>query len=205
MMRVCASLCRQGLVAVGLLVLGSGCASTARITWDTPTAQPRQDMTVYVKPTQYSGANTTVGKHTFTVFALPVGSISAHRPVDECVTKAVADGIRSAGYDVKTSVEPPPNAAVVQPVLSKFNYWSYSWFWPLFFEGGKVSLDLEGGTSGAVTWNKTYDASSFWLTPVGAFGFDSAIKGDMTKIVVEIQKDTGSTEFREAITVKKEQ
>ena len=117
-------------------------------------------------------------------------------------TGAVVDGFRSAGYDVKMSATPGANEIVVQPVLIKFNYWSYSWVWPIFFEGDGIALDLETQKGDSAPLTKSYKAGSFWATPLGAFGFDGKIRGDMSEIVQKIHDDARSPEFRSAIGAK---
>lgn len=186
--------------AVVLVVLGTGCVSSSTIDWRQPPALASKGKVVYVRPTQYGGVNTMVGKHTFTVFALPVGSIAAHRPVDECTTKAVMDAVTAAGYEARPSSEAPSGVRQLQPTLGRLSYWSYSWFWPLFLEGGGVDLQLSlVDPAGASMWRDSYSARSLWVTPGGAFGFDTAIRGDMTKVVSDIQQKVAARPFEDAL------
>ena len=192
------------LVAVAATVMScsTGCQSTADISWDKPPQSQAMNKTVYVKKTEYNGANTTVGNHTWTVFALSGPAILASRQVDERVTKAVHDAYTAAGYTVLDAVEAPANAVIVTPTLLKFHYWSYSWLWPIFIDGGGIRLDvMVESKPGKTLWQKSYDASSFWVTPVACYGFDGKIKGNLTEIVGKIAEDAKSQEVQTAINV----
>lgn len=177
-------------VAAVAMCCSTGCQSAARISWDNPTQSKPLDKTVYVKKAKYDGKNTIVGKHTFTLFAIPIMSIDADQPVDDCVTKAVRDVYARAGYNVVDSVDAPANSAIVTPTVTKFHYSSYSWFWPLFLTGGDIQMDVAvKSKSGQTLWQKSYVTSSSRTTFGGCYGFDGAIKDDMTKIVSKMSVD----------------
>jgi len=178
----------------------TGCVSVATVGWDKPPAKGFKSGQIYLDKTYYSGANTTVGKHTFTVFAIPVGAIAANRPVDESVNSAIIDALTAAGYEVKPASEAPKGATLLKPTVNKFNYWSYMYLWPFFLDGGGIELDLALSDGiGQRLWSHECSASSFWISPFGAYGFDSAIKSDMNDVVKEITTETMAAKFQNLV------
>ena len=195
---------RRGLVALvglaGLVLIVSGCASTARVAWEKPSVTGSQQGPLYVTPVAAPDGGQKVGHHTFTVFALPVMDIRPSRPIGQSVAEAVHDGLAAAGYDVKPASAAPQGTPVVAPTLGKFHYWSYSWLWPVFLQGGGITLDLlVKGEGGAAIRQETLSARSFWPTLGGSYGFSSAIKGDMTSIVEQVRQKASSAAFRGAV------
>lgn len=177
-------------IAAVAICCSTGCQSTASISWDKPGQSKPLNKTVYVKKAKYDDNNSIVGKHTFTLFAIPIMSIDADQPVDECVTKAVRDVYARAGYNVVDSADAPANSAIVTPKVTKFHYWSYSWLWPLFLTGGDIQMDVAvESKSGQALWQKSYMTSSSRMTFFACFGFDGAIKEDMTQIVNKMATD----------------
>ena len=85
------------------LSIASGCQQYAKITWDPPKSRAAEkqgqlvvgDLSTLNRKWELwegkPGSKATIGKHTFTVFALPVGNINAHEstPVKESFDKAV--------------------------------------------------------------------------------------------------------------------
>jgi hypothetical protein len=148
-------------------------------------------------------ANTdVVGKHTFTLFAIPVSDIRADSYLDESLYSLISDALAAAGYQTSKAKEGCGCEAPLKlvPELSKLNYWSYMWFWPLMFEGGGVDLrvrlvDADGNT----LWRSSGDAGSFWLTPFGAWGFESALNGDLSKTAEELADEFRTPAFRQAL------
>ena len=181
-------------VATVAMCCSTGCQSAASISWNKPTQSKALNKTVCIKKAEWgdgvSGDSAVVGKHTFTVFAIPVSRIAANRPIDECVTEAAADVYTRAGYTVVDSAESSADVAIVAPTLTKFNYWSYSWLWPLFITGGGIQMDVAvESKSGQTLWRNSYQASSHRVTFGTCDGFDSAIRGDLTQIVNKMSAD----------------
>jgi len=150
---------------------------------------------VYVKRAEWNhssfGDNSSVGNHTFTVFAIPVSRIESVEPIDESITEAVEDIYKSAGFTVKNASEAScDEAAIISPTIDKVHYWSYSWLYPLFIKGGGIRLRVRADTkNGKSLWSYNYDASSLRCSLVACFGFDSEIKSDMTKITPQMVAD----------------
>ena len=103
---------RATVVAAGCCGLSAGCVSSARIAWAKPYEEARLGQTVYLASVdRTSGARDAVGRHTWSLFALPGHTISSEgETVDARVVKAIADAITTAGYDVKPASEAPANA-----------------------------------------------------------------------------------------------
>lgn len=188
-----------------LLMVATGCQSMTKITWDVPPTSPGEKRPLTVGkvakyPGHFKSGPNTVGRHTFTVFAIPVGEIFSQNGIEERVNKAVTDALRAANYDVAFKSQPPPGQPWLSGILLKFKYWSYSWFWPVMFDGGKIQLTLQLKNPASETvWTHGFTSSSSWVTFGSAHGYDSNIRSAMTKLVLEIKQAVLSDEFREAL------
>jgi len=194
--------------------LAAGCQTHAKITWDPPkTASVEKRTRLAVgdlsqlnrkwelwegKP----GSKATIGKHTLTVFALPIANISANdeTPVKESFDKAVRVALAAAGYDLVDSSQSPGNSAVLRGEVNRCWWWSYMWFWPVIIQGGQneVTLFLET-SSGKELWKRKFSRAEPGFAVVGSYGFDLMIKWSMSKLVNDIVRACSSDEFKSAL------
>jgi hypothetical protein len=195
-------------------LLAAGCQTHAKITWDPPkTASVEKRTGLAVgdlsqlnrkwelwegKP----GSKATIGKHTLTVFALPIANISANddTPVKESFDKAVRVALAAAGYDLVESSQSPGNSPVLRGEVNRCWWWSYTWLWPLTVQGGQneVTLYLET-RDGKLLWKRTFARSEPGFAFVGSYGFDLMIKWSMTKLVRDISQACSSEPFKSAL------
>jgi len=134
----------------------------------------------------------SIGCHTWSLFAIPGPDIQAiDRRVDLAVTDAVQDAFKAAGYAVRPHTEALPGTPVVTPSVLKFKYWSYTFFWPITFQGGGVEVGVGVSTDGLnVMERKRFSSSSpFWVRFFEACGFEGAVHDDMTQIIREIKDE----------------
>ncbi len=143
-----------------------------------------------------------IGKHTVTVFALPLGSIATHKstPLKKSFGAAVTDALEAAGYELVPASEAPADALVLRGEVNACWWWSYFYFWPVVVQGGenKVTLFLET-RDGITLWKHKFSRIAPGVTPGGAFAFDLMIKWSMTKLVQDIVRECSSEEFKAAL------
>jgi len=192
-------------VLAGLVVIMcTGCQSMTRISWDVPSTDPgKKGEIIATNLAEYGDdfcSPNTVGKHTFTLFAIPVSDIRSRNSIEEGVGKAIQDAIVAANYDVVLVTEPPKGKPCLSGTVDRFYYYSYMWFWPLMFEGGKIQVTLVlTSPQGKEVWGRSFVSSSFWATPGGAFGYDAKIRKAMTKLLADIQDEVLSEDFKAAL------
>ena len=102
----------SSIVLCAALAVLSGCQQCARIDWDKPEVACQDATPLYVGELCVdkrgggiwgSGAEgESIGKHTFTVFAIPVGNINAHpdTPLKPSIDRAMREALTAAGYDL---------------------------------------------------------------------------------------------------------
>lgn len=196
-----------------ILAAGGGCQHYAKITWDPPASVAAEEKTPLAvadlaelkrkggiwdrKPTE-----TVIGKHTVTVFALPLGSINTDQstPLKQSFAAAVRDALEAAGYELVPASEAPEDAPILRGEVNTCWWWSYFYFWPLVVQGGqnKATLVLET-RDGAPLWRREFSRIEPGMTPGGAFAFDLMIKWSMTKLVRDIVRECSSEEFKAAL------
>lgn len=176
--------------AVWVALFMTGCQTSVPISWTAPQSEPANGKTVYLR--QASSVGGAIGCHTWTLFAIPGPEIrAADRGVDEAVTDAVQDAFKAAGYIVRPYTEAPPGSPVVAPSVQKFDYWSYTYLWPITFQGGRVEIGVKVDKDGqGVRGERTFCSSSpFWVRFMVACGFEGAVHDDMTRIVREMKDE----------------
>lgn len=190
-------------------LLAAGCQSSARIAWDPPKAAPSEKSVLYVgdlaaldRHDAVWGSATngeSIGKHTFTVFAIPVGNINAdpETPVQPSFDHATRDALKAAGYELRPAAEAPKGAPILKGEVRQCQFWSYSWFWPVFVQGGdvKVALRFENA-DGTSPWSKEFHGSGPGMGFVGSFGFDTMVKTAMNGMVSDITSEFAKPEVR---------
>lgn len=177
-------------VAASAALFLAGCQTNVPISWTSPPSDTAKGKTIYMRPT--SGEGSSIGRHTWSLFAFSGPDIrSVDRSVDLAVTDAVQDAFEAAGYAVRPHTEAPPGTPVVTPAVQSFDYWSYTYFWPITFQGGGVEVGVGVETDGLnVRENKHFRSSSpFWVRFLVAGGFEGAVRDDMTQIVREIKNE----------------
>jgi hypothetical protein len=204
------------LIAVWLLACGTGCQTYARIAWDPPKpmegrqkqvlivgdlAQLRRQAQLY----ESDPDEACIGKHTFTVFALPVGDIHprSNTPIKQSFDHAIRTALTAAGYELSEAAAGSPDSPVLRGEVNACWWWSYSYFWPVVVQGGenKVTLYLED-RAGTVLWKKQFSRIEPGIGGGGAYGFDLMIKWSMTKLLQDIVQETSSDTFMAALARK---
>ena len=185
------------------VVLGAltGCQTNARIAWNTPDAEDGPSRDVAASDlAQYSKSSNVVGKHTFTLFAIPLVPINSDTPIDEAVAEAVVDAMETANYNVILMDEPPADAPYLTGTVKKFRYWSYMWLWPLMIEGGAIKYELSiVKGQGEPIWTSSFKASAGMPMLIGAGGYNGMIKRSMTNLVGQIKDAAMTEEFGAAL------
>jgi hypothetical protein len=200
------------MVGMTALALLGGCQKTARIAWDKPKVVAQERTPLYVSDlcclkreghlwgSKAHGED--IGKHTFTVFAIPVGNIhaSSDTPVAEAFDKAVREALTAAGYELRPASEAPQGSPVLRGELKECFFWSYSWFWPVFVQGGKtrVALRMEQPGQGCI-WKREFRGNGPGVGLVGSFGFDGMVRRAMNDMLVDITAECSREEFRHTV------
>lgn len=145
-----------------------------------------------------------VGMHTITLFALPALPIKSNslKTTKDAIADAAKHGLESANYSVtkRDHLAQTQKGIEVQGRVTKLHYWSYSWFWPLMFQGGRMHYVLEVvNKDGAVLWSKPMKKASFWPAFFGSFGFESNVRSDLTGIARKVQTSATSDAFQNAL------
>jgi hypothetical protein len=199
--------------AVLLAGAATGCQQYAKVTWDSPKAVAvdkkvplmvsdlsklnRQSQLYEPKPQGES-----IGKHTFTVFAIPVGNLNADTstPIKRSFDRAVREAVQAAGYELVEADKAHPDSPVLRGEVLACWWWSYSWTWPFNVQGGenKVLLVLET-PDGTVLWKKEFSRIEPGIGLGGSYGFDLMIKWSMTKLLEDIVAGCSSDEFKAAL------
>jgi len=200
------------LLGLVLALVGvGGCQQYAKITWDPP--EPPEGKPQVKTPLAVGElaawnrkggvwdkdpGDSVIGKHTLTIFAIPVGSLSADKttPVQPSFRQAVRDGLEAAGYELVPAAEAPPGSPVLRGEIRACWWWSYTWLWPCVVQGGenKVNLILEDA-AGKELWREEISRIEPGVAAGGSYGFDLMIKWSMTKLVQDIVDKCSSEEF----------
>jgi len=199
-----------GVVCALVLIAGSGCQQYARIAWGAPKPVQVENKTLLAvgdlselkrrggiwdkQPSQ-----ATIGKHTFTVFAIPVGSINAHQttPLKQSFDRGIRQALEATGYELVSASDAAQDTPVLRGEVRACWWWSYTWFWPLTIQGGenKVVLFLEQ-RDGTVLWQHAFSRIEPGMAFGGAYGFDSMVKWSMTKLLQDIVRECSSERFK---------
>ena len=169
------------------MLVAAGCQQTARIAWDKPATVTERTAPIYVRDlvrNEHGGVwgstpeGEAIGKHTFTVFAIPVGNINADAttPVLRSYACALSDALKAAGYEPCPESKAPAGSRILVPELSECYFWSYTWFWPIIMQGGQVTMHLKvEGANKQLVWEKNFKAYSPGASAGGSFGFDDMV------------------------------
>jgi hypothetical protein len=143
-----------------------------------------------------------IGRHTWTVFALPGFFIYPHKetPLKPSFDRAVRQALHAAGYELMDASDAPPRAPILRGEVNACWWWSYTWFWPLVVQGGqnKITLVVESRDR-QVLWKREFSRAEPGLPIGGAYGFGLMMKWSMTKLVQDMMKDCSSEEFKKAL------
>jgi hypothetical protein len=196
-----------------LVPLTTGCQSYARITWDIPKAVHAQKKTVLavgdLAELKRKGAlwdrhptESVIGRHTITIFAIPMGHINTHAttPLRQSFAQAVRDALQAAGYDLVDAAQAPKDSPVLRGEVTACWWFSYMWFWPFVIQGGQnqITLFLDA-PDGTTLWKQKFSRAEPGLALVGSYGYDLMIKWSMTKLLRDIVRAVSSEEFNAAL------
>ncbi len=203
----------MALLLAYVLTAVAGCQQYAKITWHAPEAVEVTnrtplavgDLAVLNRRSELWDRNpgpSTIGKHTWTAFALPAGNINANpeTPIQQSFDQAVRDALQAAGYELVDAVAAPQDWPVLRGEVNRCWWWSYTWLWPFVIEGGqnRVTLFLED-RDGELLWKQSFARSAPGFPVGGAYAFDLMIKWSMTRLVKDIVRECSSDEFRDAL------
>lgn len=197
-----------------LVTLTPGCQSYARITWDSPKPFRQHKKTTLgvgdLAELNRKGAmfdrhppQGVIGRHTITVFAIPIGHISTHEntPLKESFEQAVRDALESTSYDLVDAPHAPKDSPILRGEVTACWWWSYSWFWPIVIQGGQNQITLFLETPDGVTlWKHKFSRAEPGVALVGSYGYDQMIKKSMTKLLQDIVREVSSKEFKAALS-----
>jgi len=143
-----------------------------------------------------------IGHKTATLFAIESGSVETTNPVGIEIAMQVKEALESVGYQITLAEAPysdplPTNILKVQ--INEFYFKNYSWFAPLFFTWGNITLTLTlENHEGKVVFARTFQQKGDSNRPFEG-GFDVAIKEAMTEILNQIVKVSSTEEFRQVL------
>lgn len=185
------------------LGVATGCQQYAKITWDPPQSIEVTGKTPLavgdLAQDRRKDQTEVIGKHTFTVFAIPVSDLKAHgtTPVRQSFDQAVKDALEAAGYELVEAERALEDCPVLRGEVNTCWWWSYTWLWPFVLEGGqnKVTLFLEN-RDGTVLWQHEFSRMEPGLPFGGAYAFDLMIKWSMSKLVQDIARECSSDGFK---------
>lgn len=198
------------------LTAGSGCQKYAKITWDSPKPVPVENKTrlavsdlaeLKLRGEAWDEGRPAgvIGRHTWTVFAIPGPFLYLHdkTPLKESFAKAIREALTAAGYELYDVAEASQAAGETNVLRGEVNacwWWSYTWLWPFVLQGGqnKVTLFLEN-SAGDVLWKKTFSRIEPGFPVGGAYAFGTMIKWSMTKLVQDIVRACSSEDFKSAL------
>jgi len=196
-----------------LAFMSVGCQQTARLDWKAPAPAVKLtpvycdnlalDRRESVAATKLEGE--AIGKHTFSLFAIPVGNINADvtTPVQPSFDHAVRDALKAAGYDPRPASEAPAGSPILKGEIRQCYFWSYMWFWPVIVQGGEVKVALLVDRPGhSVVWQDQFKRYAPGAAFGGSFGFDIMAKDALTKLVGDIAQGCASEKFRAAVASK---
>jgi hypothetical protein len=143
-----------------------------------------------------------VGHWNATLFAIEIGSVQTDNPVGNEIPLQVKEALESVGYQISLTEAPyasplPTNILKVQ--INEFYFKNYSWFAPLFFTWGSITLTLiVENSEGKALFSKTFQHKGNSYRPFEG-GFDVAIKEALTEILNQIVSVSCIEEFRQAL------
>ncbi len=202
-----------GILCGVFVAAGTGCQSYARITWKTPQMNPVERKVQLgvadLSELKRKGAifdrhppEAVIGRHTFTVFAIPMGHINAHgtTPLKASFDRAVRDALGAAGYELVDAANAPKDAPILRGEVTACWWWSYTWLWPIVVQGGQnqITLFLEA-QDGTTLWKRKFSRYQPGFGFGGAYGYNLMIKWSMTKLVRDIVRACTSEEFKAAL------
>lgn len=195
-------------MSASVYVIG-GCQQTAELQWDPPKQLSQERTPIYVKDLADSrsaewgkSGGEAIGKHTFSVFAIPAGNINAdsRTPVLPSYTNAIRDALIAAGYKVQSASQAPAGVPILVPELNECHFWSYTWFWPIIVQGGQVTMRLRlEQPDGPALWNKEFKAYAPGASVGASLGFDGMVRGANSKVINDIAAECSGAEFRSLV------
>jgi hypothetical protein len=186
---------RLAVVMLGVALIGSGCSVHLDPKVPSAMGAPREGS--FGAESAARGMPSTVGHGTFTVFAIPVASVSiSNGPGDRLVMDKVRETIAAAGYRVlDASAGEVSGRPVLQCGVTRFSFRNYTWLVPLVFTWGGIELDLKlVDSTGGVRWHQTYAGKSTNLT----YSFSRAVNSSMSQILEKLAQDVSSDAFQRA-------
>ncbi len=198
---------------VALAIVTTGCQQTARLDWTAPA--PAANLSpVYCAPLASDRRESVagnklegeaLGRHTFSLFAIPVGNINAdvNTPVQPTFDRAIRDALRAAGYDPRPASEAPAGTPILSGEIRQCYLWSYMWFWPVIIQGGEVKVALcVKQPGGEIVGEGEFKRNAPGMGFGASFGFDIMAKNALTKLVADIAKRCSTDEFGMAVVRK---
>lgn len=202
----------MGLLCSAVVWLG-GCQQSVKIAWDPPANLPVATHTPLRVETlckdcrdpqlhQEHPTGEIIGMHTWSLFALPGGTMNAdpETPLMPSFNKALRETVQSAGYDLQeSSASAQSDKPVLRGELHSCWWWSYAYTWPANIEGGeiKVVLFLQK-PDGTVLWTKTFKRNQPGVGVGGSYGFEIMVKAAMTNLLKDVQDAVSAEDFKKA-------
>ncbi|MBY0401032.1 hypothetical protein K2X89_12095 [Myxococcota bacterium] len=141
------------------------------------------------------GVPDTVGRPTFTLFAIPVGRVRLDRG-PERIMEGLGKALEAADYRPVPAEERPELPALICKV-THFKFKTYTWFMPLTLLWGEIKLEISlVGPEGRVLWKNEY-SGDYDGKGVGE-SFDKAMNSAFSKIVTHASEDFSKDSFRAA-------
>ena len=189
-------------LAIIVALFTSGCQSSVHLSHENlvgiQSIQPRRSIQAYqLGECVRKELPNTVGTHSFTVFAIPTGTINSDMALPVAVHSFVRVSLVDAGYNViDISQDNAQNAPIIRGEIT--NYWltGYSYFWPIFLQRGKFDYSLiVQMPNGRVLWKKSFEARAT-DTHVGVdYGYDSLAAKINTDILNKVREAISSSDF----------
>ncbi len=185
----------SAILASGIIFFSSAC--TVRLDHK-PLNKPAVSHSGVVKVTQTAdGVAARVGWGTFTVFAIPVAPAYFESAASELVMKGVGDALASAGYSPSFTNTRGGGKQIICTVKDP-SYRNYTYFFPIVFTWGGLTLDVSVvNSAGATVWKHSARGGSFNVYPFG--GFEAAGRASFTKALNALTSEFAGEEFAAAI------
>lgn len=202
----------QLVVVLSVVMLGSGCATSARITARpmSPLTTPSpKSLSVLQKATVTRNVQgDRVGRHTFTIFMIPTFPVHAEGRLDAAVGSLLIDALRQAGYDVKVVQQlGQTNEPVLALQVDSIRNYLFSWLYPIGITFGRATCTPTlFAPDGTVLWQGSI-CSGGGGSPSLLYmcGFDTSIKSEMTAVLRDVIAELQTPGFRQAVSNAQDQ
>ena len=169
-----------------------------------PPASPASGPIALPKQATGGAPDSKIGYATFTVFAIPDGTVRTSDSVGAEFEAQVAEALQRAGYQVQVFDEKPPEGtrAYVAVDIYSINFKNYNWLWPFVPTWGQLTASLSvRHPDGSTPYQKTLSASGHSFCLSGHCAYSHATQQAMTRFLDQVVLEATSQPFANALQV----